>query len=266
MGDSDLVTADESAGNLAPTPIQGELIPARTASSSDSPPSAAPEDGSALARLPVLLKCDPQTLAADPRRVIHWLDTLEHALLEACDAFEYGLCRNSGRHLDLATQHRGFRRLEVLSRELVVRSEYELIQNIPRSRGGRGNKVDPRALAGFTPRQIQRFRERYGGLSRAGLKKVLLAARNTCSPVTVAAIADQAKSDRYKGGVPLSVWFERTFGRSLSSVSNENQRLENQDEGPIPLVLKASWIRAAHERGLSVGEWIDRALDEAARS
>ena len=266
MGDSDLVTADESAGNLAPTPIQGELIPARTASSSDSPPSAAPEDGSALARLPVLLKCDPQALASDPRRLLHCLDVVEAALREACNGFQYGLCRNAGHHVDLATQQAGFRRLEVLSRELVVRSEYEVTQSIPRSRGGRGNKVDPRALAGFTPRQLKRFRERYGGLSRQGLEQVLLDARNSGCPVTHGAIANQAKTDRFKGCLPLAVWFERTFGRSLSSVSDENHRLEHQDEGPLPLVLKVSWIRAADERGLSVGEWIDRTLDEAARS
>ena len=270
MGDSDLVTADEFADNLAPTPIQGELLSPRTglsgASSSDSPPSAAPEDASPLASLPVLLECKPQSLAADPRRLLHWLGVIENALLEACDAFDYGLCRNAAHHVDLATQHARFRRLEVLSRELIVRSEYEVTQSIPRSRGGRGNTVDPRALAGFTPRQIKRFRERYCGLSREGLEKVLLAARNTGSPVTVGAIADQAKSDRRKEGIPLAEWFVRNFGRPLPSDPDVHDRLEDSDQGPLSLPVRASWIKAARTCGLCVDEWIVRTLDKQANA
>jgi len=270
VGHSNLVVHDESADAVASSPIQGELIPARTAlsgaTSSATSPSAVSGDGSALASLPALLASDSRALAGDLPRLSSLLNALDQALLQACEAFQYAQCRTGATLLHAATQHAGSRELEVLARELIVRSEYELSQFIPRFPGGRGKKANATAYCGFTRRQVQRWRERYGGLSRQRLDQLLFSARQSGCPVRLGAIDEAAKADRRKEGIPLAEWFLRNFRRPLLSDSDVHDRLEDVDEAPLSLPVKASWIKAARERRLCVDQWILRTLDEQAAS
>ena len=270
MGHSDLVIDDESVDAVVSAPIQGELIPAGTASagasSSDRPPSDVSGDGSVLASLPALLASDSRALADDIPRLSSLLNALDQALLQACDAFQYAKCHKAGALLNAASQHAGSRELEVLARELIVRSEYELSLVIPRFPGGRGKKANASAYCGFTRRQVQRWRERYGGLSRQRLDQLLFSARQSGCPVRLGAIDEAAKADRRKEGIPLAEWFLRNFRRPLLSDSDVHDRLEDVDEGPLSLPVKALWIKAARKSGLCVDEWILRTLDEQAAS
>ena len=53
---------------------------------------------------------------------------------------------------------------------------------------------------------------------------------------------------------------------SPKGTQRNNERLEDKDEGPISLVIRAAWIKAARRRGLCVDEWIVRSLNKEAKS
>ena len=262
--------------------VQGELIPAGTEQPRgtyphDSPPELS-DPISALISLPALLESDPRVLAKKPLQLPAYFDALERAIDAACDAFQYGECRRGGYLLEASSRYAGSLELEILARELTVRSEYELTQAIPISLGGRGKTRDQSSLCGFTEKQIQKWRERYRGLPRSRLEELFSDARKAKVPVVVRDITDAAKTARRKGSIQDTKWFLQVYDYLAAceaalgdDVDFDAERpalgdVPELEQGMIWLVVESSWVYAARCSGLCLQDWVRSALNARAAS
>ena len=251
------VDSDDLSYADSPDLVQGHLLIPEPTSVFNACPPALQGTASNLAPLPDFSGITESMLAARPEELPALIDQVSAALAITCDTLRISECRDRAAFVEAASKLAKRVDLEVLARELVILSEYEVSLTVPRTKGGRGKKnlEMVAGVPGFTKRRLRAFREKFRDLTPSELNTLLRAARDAGIPIRRATIK-KAASDLHPEGTPIR--------RPPNPFSSKEKEAKDGGGDSLNLAVHESWRQTAAASGLSVQDWAQQALDTAA--